>query len=126
MPFKQGINPFYICNLDLAVPLQEMSDNERDIYIRSNCGQLKHIRTMIKRAGGRQEHLLHHMPFATGKNEMAIPYFLNVSTQQGFNILFRIFGDLLKLVDRHDTGFVSRFQITKNLIQRILGTIYIT
>lgn len=32
MTFKQGINPFYILNIDLTVPFLEMSDNEWNIY----------------------------------------------------------------------------------------------
>lgn len=41
-----------------------------------------------------------------------------MSTQNGFHVLLGIPGDLLKLVDSHQTGLVGSFEVGEQLLQR--------
>ncbi len=97
--------------------LSEVSDYERDIHITRNRFQFKHIRASVKGMIRRKEHLLHHMPFAAGIDEIAVCGFLDVTAKNGLHIFFRIFRNLLEFVDCDDAGFVRIVQIFKNLFE---------
>lgn len=71
-----------------------------------------------KKAARPKKDILHHVPLAAGEYESRIGTFLNVSTQNGFHVLLGIPGDLLKLVDSHQTGLVGSFEVGEQLLQR--------
>ena len=58
------------------------------------------------------------MTIAASIDEQTVVHLLDISAKQGLDVLLRIVGYLLELVDGEDAGFVGLLQITENLFQR--------
>ena len=58
------------------------------------------------------------MPLASRKDKHGLFTFLYFRAQQGLDVFFAVFHDLLKFVDGDDARFIGSFQIGENLIKR--------
>lgn len=65
----------------------------------ANRCEIQERSALIKRPRGREKNVLHHVALAAREYEGRIRASLNVGTQNGLYVLFRITGDLLELVD---------------------------
>ena len=63
------------------------------------------------------------MALAAGENKVAVAQLLNMGSQLRLDILLWVFGDLLKLVDGHDTRLVRMGEVLENFIQRIFRSV---
>lgn len=120
--FKEAVNFFHMPGCDLPVAFLKMADDERDVDLGFDGFQFQHVRAVVEGACRRGEHLLHHVAFAAGENEVAVACILDVCAQKGFYVFFRVFGDLLEFVDCYDAWFVRICQVAENFIQGIFRT----
>jgi len=58
------------------------------------------------------------MPLTSGKYKRCVFAFLNIGSQLGFDVLFRILANLLKLVNGYDARSVGIFEEFEYLFQR--------
>ena len=121
MSFEEPVDPCCIIGQNAAIAFLEMPYDKGDINIRLDSLKLQHIGTVVKRACSRGKHLLHHVPFAAGENEIAVAELLDMSAQKSLDILLRILRNLLELIDGNNTGPVRIGQIPENLLQRVFG-----
>ena len=125
MTFEQSVNTSNALVGNPFTGLFEMLPYEFVIGSLLDGAEVQERSTLVERPGSREENILHHVALASGKNEVRVGTFLYMRTQYGFHIFFRITGDLLELVNGHQTGFVRRFEIREKFLQRYLRLAYL-
>ena len=111
---------------DLSPSVHKHSFRKTNINVFRDTLQVYLFCTIVERFCSSAEHIFQDMTVTACIDKQTIIHSLDMCTQNGFDILLRIIGNLLKLVNGKDAGFVGLFQIAEDLFQRELRKMDVT
>ena len=99
------------------VSLLELCDGKLSVYFFGYRSQPHRNDRLIERTRRWEKYLAHHVSFGTREKECGIRTALDMGTKSSLHVFVGILGDLLELVDGHQTRLVGSSQITKYLVE---------
>ena len=116
-PFKNKIRGF---GLDGSILLVEKTDNERFVFFNWNLIKGDEGGAGVKRFACVGKNVGHDVLFTAAKDKRNVFGLLYVGAQQRFHILFRVFTNLLELVNSQHDGCILVVQKLEQATQGVL------
>lgn len=106
---------------DFPAGFAELVTNEGHVLLPGNPVQVQLLDRVVEGFRRGVEHILQDVAVAAGEDEPAVVHRLDIGSEEGLDVLFGVFVNLLEFVDGENAGEIGLFQVGEDFSEREFG-----